>query len=192
MARKCRDKKLSPSGRVAHCAERGFRLVELSLKVFPLCGENISFGLNWEKVARMRRKRGARRLKISDKISGNQNTNLLILFNPLLFQVVVDPSLSPFIPTITIAFGGRHLSRMQPFSLIPNLYRARTFFIFDLMTPPKGKAKTSSVGRADTFPEREGIDLFRRQSRHLPRKGRLFAERDQYYFRENCRDFYTV
>ena len=57
---------------------------------------------------------------------------------------------------------------------------------------PKGKAETSSVGKADTFPEREGKDLFRRQSRHLPRKGRLFAERDQYYFRENCRDFYTV
>ena len=105
----------------------------------------------------MRRKRGARRLKISDKISGNQNTNLLILFNPLLFQVVVDPSLSPFIPTITIAFGGRHLSRMQPFSLIPNLYRARTFFIFDSKIPPKGKAVTSSVGKAATFPEREGF-----------------------------------
>ncbi len=105
----------------------------------------------------MRRKRGARRLKISDKISGNQNTNLLILFNPLLFQVVVDPSLSPFIPTITIAFGGRHLSRMQPFSLIPNLYRARTFFIFDSKIPPKGKAVTSFVGKADTFPEREGF-----------------------------------
>ena len=56
--------KLSPSGRVAQGAERGLRLPELSLKVFPLGGENISFGLNWEKVARMRRKRGARRLKI--------------------------------------------------------------------------------------------------------------------------------
>ena len=32
--------------------------------------------------------------------------------------------------------------------------------------------QTSSVGRADTFPEREGSDLFRRQSRHLSRKGR--------------------
>ena len=118
---------LSPSGRVAQGAERGLRLPELSLNVFALGGENISFGLNREKVAHMRRKRGARRLKISDKISDNQNTNLLILFNPLLFQVVVDPSLSPFIPTITIVCGGRHLSRMQPFSLIPNLHRARTF-----------------------------------------------------------------
>ncbi len=150
---------------------------------------------------------------------------MLILFNPLLFQVVVDPSLSPFIPTITIVCGGRHLSRMQPFSLIPNLHRVRTFFIFVSMTAPSGKAKSSSVGNAatfpkregsdlfrrqkpppfprgkavtssvdnaDTFPEREGKDLFRRQCRHLPRKGRLFAERDQYYFRENYRDFYTV
>ena len=33
-------------------------------------------------------------------------------------------------------------------------------------------AKTSSVGKAATFPKREGSDLFRRQSRHLPRKGR--------------------
>ena len=86
--------------------------------------------------------------------------------------MVVDPSLSPFIPTITIAFGGRHLSRMQPFSLIPNLYRARTFFIFDLMTPPKGKAKTSSVGEAATFPEREGSDLFRRQKPTPSPKGK--------------------
>ena len=98
---------------------------------------------------------------------------MLILFNPLLFQVVVDPSLSPFIPTITIVCGGRHLSRMQPFSLIPNLHRARTFFIFVSMTAPSGKAVTSSVGKADTFPEREGKVLFRRQCRHLPRKGRL-------------------
>lgn len=37
---------------------------------------------------------------------------------------------------------------------------------------PKGKARSSSVGKADTFPEREGSDLFRRQSQHLPRKGR--------------------
>ena len=133
---------------------------------------------------------------------------MLILFNPLLFQVVVDPSLSPFIPTITIVCGGRHLSRMQPFSLIPNLHRARTFFIFVSMTAPSGKAVTSSVGKADTFPEREGKDLFRRQCRHLPRngrqsplpsakpthspKGKAFAERDQYYFRGNYRDFYTV
>ena len=116
----------------------------------------------------MRRKRGARRLKISDKISGNQNTNLLILFNPLLFQVVVDPSLSPFIPTITIAFGGRHLSRMQPFSLIPNLYRARTFFIFDLKIPTRGKAVTSSVGKADTFPRGEGF---------LPRETNIISEK---------------
>ena len=115
----------------------------------------------------MRRKRGARRLKISDKISGNQNTNLLILFNPLLFQVVVDPSLSPFIPTITIAFGGRHLSRMQPFSLIPNLYRARTFFIFDSKIPPSGKVESSSVGEAATFPEREGF---------LPREINIISE----------------
>ena len=82
---------------------------------------------------------------------------MLILFNPLLFQVVVDPSLSPFIPTITIVCGGRHLSRMQPFSLIPNLHRARTFFIFVSMTAPSGNAMTSSVGEADTFPEREGF-----------------------------------
>ena len=114
---------------------------------------------------------------------------MLILFNPLLFQVVVDPSLSPFIPTITIVCGGRHLSRMQPFSLIPNLHRARTFFIFVSMTAPSGKAKSSSVDNADTFPEREGSDLFRRQSRHHPRKGRLFAERDQYYFRGKLQRF---
>ncbi len=44
MAHKCRDKKLSPSGRVAHCAERGrlslFYAIEP--KVFPLGGEKIS------------------------------------------------------------------------------------------------------------------------------------------------------
>ena len=35
-------------------------------EVFPLGGENYKHKkLNWEKVARMRRKRGARRLKIS-------------------------------------------------------------------------------------------------------------------------------
>ena len=89
---------------------------------------------------------------------------MLILFNPLLFQVVVDPSLSPFIPTITIVCGGRHLSRMQPFSLIPNLHRARTFFIFVSMTAPSGKAMTSFVGNADTFPKREGIFVEREHS----------------------------
>ena len=64
VAQKCRNKKLSPLGRVAQSAERGCCLIELPLKVFTLGGENISFGLNWGKVARMRRKRGARRLKI--------------------------------------------------------------------------------------------------------------------------------
>ncbi len=39
---------------------------------------------------------------------------------------------------------------------------------------PKGKAVTSSVGNSDTFPKREGKVLFRRQCRHLPRKGRHF------------------
>ena len=66
---------LSPSGRVAQGAERGFRLVELSLKVFPLGGENISFGLNWEKVARMRRKRGAFILEIRADFIKQANFN---------------------------------------------------------------------------------------------------------------------
>ena len=67
----------------------------------------------------MRRKRGARRLEISDKVLDNQLIDLLLLFNPLLFQPLVCPSLSPFIPIITIAIGGRHLSHMQPFPLMP-------------------------------------------------------------------------
>ena len=48
-------------------------IVRNGLQVFPLGGENYKHKkLNWEKVARMRRKRGARRLKISDTISDNQ------------------------------------------------------------------------------------------------------------------------
>ena len=35
----------------------------------------------------MRRKRGARRLEISDKILDNQLIDLFLLFNPLLFQI---------------------------------------------------------------------------------------------------------
>ena len=64
-----------PFGESGACAERGFRLVELSLKVFPLCGENISFGLNWEKVARMRRKRGAFILEIRADFIKQANFN---------------------------------------------------------------------------------------------------------------------
>ena len=37
---------------------------------------------------------------------------------------------------------------------------------------PPDAVQTSSVGKADTFPKGEGYDLFRRQSRHLPQKGR--------------------
>ena len=37
---------------------------------------------------------------------------------------------------------------------------------------PKGKAISSSVGNADTFPKGEGNNLFRRQSRHLPQRGK--------------------
>ena len=50
-------------------------MVELSLKVFPLGGENISFGLNWEKVARMRRKRGAFILEIRADFIKQANFN---------------------------------------------------------------------------------------------------------------------
>ena len=81
-------KKLSPSGRVARSAEKGrlslFYAIEP--KVFPLCGvKHKSKKLNWEKVARMRRKRGASRLEISDKVLDNQLIDLFLLFNPLLF-----------------------------------------------------------------------------------------------------------
>ena len=106
--------------------KRGASLPKISInsmkqmKVFPLCGaKHKSKKLNWGKVARMRRKRGARRLEISDKVLDNQLIDLLLLFNPLLFQPLVCPSLSPFIPIITIAIGGRHLSHIQPFSLMP-------------------------------------------------------------------------
>ena len=105
----------------------------------------------------MRRKRGARRLKISDKYQIIKIRTCLYCLIRSYFKWSSTPSLSPFIPTITIVCGGRHLSRMQPFSLIPNLHRARTFFIFVSMTAPSGKAVTSSVGRAATFPEREGF-----------------------------------
>ena len=53
------------------------------------------------------------------------------MLNPLLFWVVVDPSLSPFTLTIIITFSRRHLSHIQPFLLIPYLHRARTFLRFD-------------------------------------------------------------
>ena len=50
------------------------------------------------------------------------------MLNTLLFWVVVDPSLTPFTLTIIITFSRRHLSHIQPFSL---LHRARTFLRFD-------------------------------------------------------------
>ena len=54
--------------------------------------------------------------------------------------MVVNPSLSPFAAIITIIFSGRHLSRIQPFLLIPNSYRARTFLFFDFCCfPQSGK-----------------------------------------------------
>ena len=67
--------KLSPSGRVARGAERGLLLPELSLKVFPLGGDNLSFTTNWEKVARMRRKRGAFILEIRADFIKQANFN---------------------------------------------------------------------------------------------------------------------
>ena len=145
--------KLSPSGRVAQGAERGLRLPELSLTVFALGGENISFGLNWEKVAHMRRKRGARRLKIrTDDIN---KTNIHTYFK------------SEEAPLCRIEFQlitTSHGNGISP-KLSKNLHKVR-----QVGTLPA--AKTSSVGKAATFPEREGSDLFRRQSRHLPQKGR--------------------
>ena len=153
VAQKRRNKKLSPSGRVAQGAERGLCLPELLLKVFPLGGENISFGLNWEKVARMRRKRGARRLKIrTDDIN---KTNIHTYFK------------SEEAPLCRIEFQlitTSHGNGISP-KLSKNLHKVR-----QVGTLPA--AKTSSVGKAATFPKREGSDLFRRQSRHLPRKGR--------------------
>ena len=41
---------------------------------------------------------------------------------------------------------------------------------------PKGKAKSSSVGKAATFPERESSDLFRRQKAFHKREGFLPRE----------------
>ena len=108
----------------------------------------------------MRRKRGARRLEISAKILDNQIIALHLLFNPLLFQPLVCPSLSPFIPIITIAIGGRHLSHMQLFFTYAIFCIGRELFYFSTrLTPPSG----------DTFCR---IDLFRRQRQHLPQRGR--------------------
>ena len=46
--------------------------------------------------------------------------------------MVVCPSLSPFIMVKIFTSGGRHLSHIQPFSLIPYLHRARTFLFLNL------------------------------------------------------------
>ncbi len=139
---------------MAQCAERGLRLPELSLKVFPLGGENYKYKkFNWEKVARMRRKRGARRLKIrTDDIN---KTNIHTYFK------------SEEAPLCRIEFQlitTSHGNGISP-KLSKNLHKVR-----QVGTLPA--AKTSSVGNAATFPEREGSDLFRRQCRHLPQKGR--------------------
>ena len=123
---KHKHKKLN-RGKVARMRrKRGASLPKISInsmkqmKVFPLNGEkHKSKKLNWGKVARMRRKRGARRFEISDKVLDNQLIDLLLLFNPLLFQPVVCPSLSPFAVIKPITLCGRHLSHMQPFSLMP-------------------------------------------------------------------------
>ena len=194
--------KLSPSGRVAQGAERGFRLPELSLKVFPLGGENISFGLNWEKVARMRRKRGARRLKIrTDDIN---TTNIHTYFKseeaPLCrfyFRLITISRRRHFPQFSSILIYASQVGTLYVVlnNFIKNRSWQRHFLQFNrkimiksaewehfppqrplpsAMPPPspKGKAVTSSVGNAATFPKREGKVLFRRQSRHLPRKGR--------------------
>ena len=95
----------------------------------------------------MRRKRGARRLKISDKISDNQFMTCFYCFIRTYFKSEEAPLCRIEFQLITISHGDG--------------------------ISPKWKAVTSSVGKADTFPEREGSDLFRRQSRHLPRKGRF-------------------
>ena len=39
--------------------------------------------------------------------------------------------------------------------------------------------RPSFVGKADTFPEREGNNLFCQQSRHLPRKGKAFCRKGE-------------
>ena len=103
----------------------------------------------------MRRKRGARRLKIrTDDIN---KTNIHTYFK------------SEEAPLCRIEFQlitTSHGNGISP-KLSKNLHKVR-----QVGTLPA--AKTSSVGKAATFPEREGSDLYRRQSRHLPRKGRHF------------------
>ena len=63
------------------------------------------------------------------------NLNRHFLCSPLLFYMVVCPSLSPFTMMKITTYGGRHLSHMQPFlSLSRVLFRARTFLLFNSLS----------------------------------------------------------
>ena len=84
-------------------------------------------------------KRGFLSLEISIDYP-NLQSKYTFLCSPLLFYMVVCPSLSPFTMMKITAYGGRHLSHIQPFlSLSRVLYRARTFLLFNSLSLSNGK-----------------------------------------------------
>ena len=87
------------------------------------------------------------------------NLNRHFLCSPLLFYMVVCPSLSPFTMMKITTYGGRHLSHIQPFlSLSRVLFRARTFLLFNSLSLSNGKTSCRTVsnipgGKAFPFGE---------------------------------------
>ena len=87
------------------------------------------------------------------------NLNKHFLCSPLLFYMVVCPSLSPFTMMKITIYGGRHLSHIQPFlSLSRVLFRARTFLLFNSLSLSNGKTSCRTVsnmpgGKAFPFGE---------------------------------------
>ena len=74
------------------------------------------------------------------------NLNRYFLCSPLLFYMVVCPSLSPFTMMKITTYGGRHLSHIQPFLRLSRvLFRARTFLLFNSLSLSNGKTSCRTV-----------------------------------------------
>ena len=100
--------------------------------------------------------------------------------------MVVCPSLSPFTMMKITAYGGRHLSHIQPFlSLSRVLFRARTFLLFNSLSLSNGKTtcRTASNLQAEIlFPSGSMARKCREWLSPSGRVARKRRERSQFFW----------
>ena len=115
------------------------------------------------------------------------NLNRHFLCSPLLFYMVVCPSLSPFTMMKITTYGGRHLSHIQPFLRLSRvLFRARTF-CFSTRYPCRTErlpAPQFQICQAEILSSSGRVARKRRERKSFPLRGewRASAERGYHFF----------